>query len=243
MARTAQPQTLRRRAPRAGSSRDDADDRSVDHAFLDEPAYNRRSRSRWPARLLQFGLLLAAVAIVAAIFLARPGTVEDGPISAADILEMTTTGRLSNPTFSGSTPQGEPINLRAAEARPDGLDLNRVELTELEGDVTMEGGRVVTLTAVTGLYDRSQNRVEGGGGVVIATSDGFRFTTESVVALIDQTTATTETPIVGSGPQGEIRAARMTIDWGEGDLIALFEGGVEVTITQIVDSRATGASE
>lgn len=202
-----------------------------------------RARRRLAARMARIGLPLAAAALIVGFFYWRPaGEEPERPaISVAELLELQASGKVTNPHFVGQTRTGEPVSFRAAEARPDGLDLNHVDLEDITGEIKLEGGRVVTLTAATGRYDRAENRVEGAGGVEIATSDGFRFETERAQARIDEGVAVADTPVRGAGPQGEIRAGRMRLEIGEGEeMRALFEGGVEVTIRQVAESRATG---
>ncbi len=207
----------------------------------EDDAYAAPARSRLIPRLVQFGLPIVAVAMVGGFFLIGSGGDREPSVSVAEIIELKNSGKVTNPRFVGRTKNGEPVSLRAAEARPDGLDLNRVELTDVTGEVTMKDGRVVRLRAASGLYSRDDNTVAGEGGVVISTDDGFEFTTDALDADLKENAAPSRAPVVGKGPQGEIRAGRMRLTYGsEVDVVALFDGGVEVRITRVVESRATG---
>lgn len=195
--------------------------------------------SRLGARLTQLGLPLVALVIIGAVFWNQ--SLEDGevPVGMAELVEIKTTGKLSNPHFTGVTKKGEPVSLRAVEARPDGLDFTLVELSEVIGEVQMLDGRVVQLTAVEGLYDRENNQVSGSGGVVITTSDGYSLRTDQLSANIDALTARSDTAVRGEGPEGAITADAMRIDLSD-DVSVVFEGNVRVMIDRVVKSRATG---
>lgn len=209
--------------------------------------------TRRGARLIQFGLPVLAAALVAGFFWFRD--TGDGPLDMSDALELAASGKLTDPHFLGQTDKGEPVSLRASAARPDSLDLNRVELDDLIGEVRTEDGRLVTLKAASGLYDRQADTIEAAGGVVIATDDGFEFTTEKLSAAIRNGVAVSDGKVRGSGPQGRITAGRMEISFSNAlaenpsrdaaqdaakDVVARFSGGVQVMIDNVAESRATG---
>ncbi len=183
--------------------------------------------------LLRVVLPLAAFALVAAIFFGSTLFGDDqATTSVAGEIGDLRGSRGVNATFSGVTPDGYAYNVRAAEARPDGLDATRLELDDFRGVIALEGERSVTMTAPTGLFLRSEETARLNGGVVVATSDGYRVETESIAADTGAHVIRSDGRVLGYGPAGRICAESMTLDDAEGG-VARFDGDVVVVLTDL----------
>jgi lipopolysaccharide export system protein LptC len=143
--------------------------------------------------------------------------------------------RLSNPRFAGETPSGEPFSIAADWALPDSPDPTRVELGDLTGEIVVEGGEIVRLTAESGDYRPPERMLYLLGDVEVTTSGGYRMTATSADADFDGETLRVDGPVRGEGALGVIESATMRAARRGDDSIVWFEGGVRVRITPQAD--------
>lgn len=206
-------------------------------------SYSRRVRA------MKILLPLLALGVVGAIFLAGEDRGDVSRIlSAEEIARLSAGLKLEAPTFTGRTEAGEPFRVTADWAEPDGTMPNRVDLVRPEGELLMSDGRVLTGEAARGRLLRDEERLTLMGGVVIVTSDGYRFETERLTLDTGSQTAEAATPVRGTGPEGEITAGSMRIVPAEAEGSAdgsdatniWFENGVRVVFSP--DGAARGAS-
>lgn len=135
-----------------------------------------------------------------------------------------------NPRFAGATSEGLPFSVTADWALPDAPDPTEVQLGDLQGEIIVDSGETLRLTAATGDYRPKDRLLTLGGGVVVTTSDGYRMTADAARADIDRQTLVVDGPVRGEGALGAIDAASMRAERrGEANYI-WFEGGVRVRI-------------
>lgn len=187
------------------------------------------TRSR-VVRLLKLALPLAALALAGAIFLSpRPDV---GP--AIDFSGVRYDGeeglRLLNPRFSGRTPDGEPVTLRADWALPDGPDPSSVLLGPLTGEVALHEGRRVTLAADGGELRPKDRRLRLEGRVRLELNALYALETGEVALDMNAETLRAAGPVRGTGPQGDIAADAMRAARREESHYVWFEGRVRVRI-------------
>ncbi len=205
--------------------------------------YTRRVRK------LKVALPLIAVATLAAIFLAPRDKLGDGlGLNPEDRAALGDGLRLFSPRFSGDTENGEPYVLRAAWALPDGPNPKKIELGELEGEINLNDGRSLTLTAPNGLYWPRKRRLKLENGVAIDSSDGYSVRTEAARLNGRANTVVTDTPIEAWGPDGRLEAGSMRAVRDEnGNHVVTFDGGVRVVFrpnaTNDTDSAPGGESD
>jgi len=183
-------------------------------------------------RWMKVVLPVAALVTVGAIFLTGRGFDSgESLLSPADLATLGAGLRLETPRFTGRTEAGEPYTVRAAWAEPDGAVPDRITLDRPEGEIDTADGRRLSGRADAGLLERREDRLTLRGGVVIETSDGYRFASERLALDFRARTAHSPVPIIATGPAGRIEAGAMRILRGEAgadEARIFFEAGVRV---------------
>ena len=188
--------------------------------------YSRRVR--W----MKIALPLGALVLVVAIFLAgRSSAPPSGLLTPEEIATLSAGLRLDNPRFAGRMESGEPFILRAVSAQPESAMPDVIRLAAPDGELTLEDGRLLTARADSGVMHRSAERLRLDGGVLIRSSDGYRFESERLVVHLGTRGAESPVPVRGTGPSGSIEAGRMRVVDGErgtGAARSCLEDGVRV---------------
>ena len=143
-------------------------------------------------------------------------------------LPATEAMRMHEAHYVGLTRDAEPYEVTAASAYMDPMRPNRVRLRRLAADIPTAGARDLRVTALNGTYFRANGKLDLGGGIVLTTSDGYRFLTESALVNLAGGEVVGSQPIAGTGPTGKLSADGFEIHDG-GELLR-FEGRVKVTL-------------
>ena len=120
------------------------------------------------------------------------------------------------------------MQLTAASAYADPKRPDRVQLDHPAGALKSAGPRDLNLTARSGLYNRTADKLDLTGEVELTTSDGYRFDTDRARINLQDGQVVGDQPIQGAGPTGTLSADRFEIR-DQGDLLR-FEGRVKVTL-------------
>jgi len=181
---------------------------------------------------LKVALPLTALAILSTLFLvARRIDPEAAlPYAEVDVEDLAREPRMTAPTYAGTTEDGAALTLSASEARPeaDGAPAKaaglRLELA------TPDGGRMDLLAAEAVMEDAARQLLLS-GGVTLTTSSGYRLETAEVAAKLDRTGLESRTPVLATGPAGEIRADGMSLrqdNLTPGAYVLAFKGNVRL---------------
>ncbi|MBP9047244.1 MAG: LPS export ABC transporter periplasmic protein LptC [Tabrizicola sp.] len=181
---------------------------------------------------LKVALPLTALAILSTLFLvARRIDPEAAlPYAEVDVEDLAREPRMTAPTYAGTTEDGAALTLSASEARPeaDGAPAKaaglRLELA------TPDGGRMDLLAAEAVMEDAARQLLLS-GGVTLTTSSGYRLETAEVAAKLDRTGLESRTPVLATGPAGEIRADGMSLrqdNLTPGAYVLVFKGNVRL---------------
>lgn len=181
-------------------------------------------------RFLKVALPLAAVGLVAALFLASRSDLGRGVSVSAIDFDVTEGLRLSQPRFTGVTRNGQPFVITADWALPDGPDPDRVGLGPARGEIELDAERRATLTAKGGEIRPKLNTMRLEGGVAGETSDGWRLTAPRADIDMKAETLAAPGPVAVSGPSGDIAAGSMRAARHDGVFVVWFEDRVRVRI-------------
>jgi lipopolysaccharide export system protein LptC len=162
---------------------------------------------------LKIVLPLAALAILSTLFLvARSIQVPDElPFAQIDLKERARNPQATEPAFAGVTDNGDRIAINAVSARPIDGDMSRVEATDVDGRMDMNGGSVIFVTSKKGLIDQPADMTRLTGDVVITTTDGYVMKTEALNAGLSTVWAETDGFVQGNGPPGRFTAGKMKL--------------------------------
>ncbi|MBB4312262.1 LPS export ABC transporter periplasmic protein LptC [Roseospira marina] len=128
---------------------------------------------------------------------------------------------LVNPRFHGVDAQDQPYTLVAEAAEEVPEDPDRVNLDKPQGDITLGGGRWLSLRGNAGLYSKADRTLNLDGDVMLYRDDGFEFHTDEARIDLETNSAHGTDPVRGQGPDGTINS----------DGFVMVDGGRVVTFT------------
>ena len=177
-------------------------------------------------------LPLTALAILSTLFLvARRVDPEAAlPYAEVDVEDLAREPRMTAPTYAGTTEDGAALTLSASEARP-AAEGTPAKAAGLRLELATPDGGQTELLAAEAVMDDATRQVLMSGGVVLTTSSGYRLETAEVAAKLDRTGLESRTPVVATGPAGEIRAESMVLSQDNrtpGAYVLVFKGGVRL---------------
>ena len=168
-------------------------------------------------RWMKIALPLAALGLIVAMFVIPRDRLDEG-LTAAQIAALGAGLKLDNPRFVGTADTGEPYEIVADWALPDGVVPDRIELSRPEGQIVTADHGLVTARADTGILVRSAETLTLIGAVEIETADGYRFETGRAEIGFSGYSIVAPGAVWMSGPMGTIEAGSMRgADAGAGD--------------------------
>lgn len=181
---------------------------------------------------LKVALPLAALAILSTLFLvARRIDPEAAlPYAEVDVQDLAREPRMTAPTYAGTTEDGAALTLSASEARPKAEGV-AAQAAGLRLDLATPDGGETELVAASAVMDDATRQVLLSGGVTVTTSSGYRLETAEVSARLDRTGLESRSPVVATGPAGEIRADGMSLSQDirtPGSYVLVFNGNVRL---------------
>lgn len=181
---------------------------------------------------LKVVLPLAALAILSTLFLvARRIDPEAAlPYAEVDVEDLAREPRMTAPTYAGTTEDGASLTLSASEARPKAEGV-AAQAAGLRLDLATPDGGETELVAASAVMDDATRQVLLSGGVTVTTSSGYRLETAEVAARLDRTGLESRSPVVATGPAGEIRADGMSLSQDirtPGSYVLVFNGNVRL---------------
>lgn len=133
-----------------------------------------------------------------------------------------------NPRFDGIDNEGRPYHLTASAAQQIDSNANEVTLMQPSGDLTLQDGTWLSLSADQGRYLRKEELLHLAGNVSFFHDEGFEM--QSPTALVDfrGSRATGDEGVTGQGPSGMLEAEGF--DFKNEGLIIIFTGKSHLTI-------------
>lgn len=136
------------------------------------------------------------------------------------------TPKMLNPQFRGFDEQNQPFTVTADYAIQKENDT--IELANINADITLDGGKWLSLKALQGLMYLKQKMIVVTGNVNVFYDDGYEFTTDALTVDVAKKTMTSESVVRGQGPMGAIESTGFTASRETRSI--LFKGPVRLTI-------------
>lgn len=153
-------------------------------------------------------------------------------ISDLDVEKIAREQILAAPRFSGITSDGSELQISADSARPDPENPQRLTAEMVAATLKTQIGVSYEMVASGGIYDGETNTLSLSDGVRMVTSDGYRFSTDNLVANLRITEVIIPSRIEGSGPSGRIEAGSMTLRQTNDRPVLEFKNGVKLIYQQ-----------
>jgi lipopolysaccharide export system protein LptC len=146
---------------------------------------------------------------------------------------------IESPKLVGYRKDGRPYELHA---RVGIQDMSTPDVFELEDmDVRMDGGdKIVTLTAVNGVYNSKLERADLAGGVRIRDDRQFDMNLKSAVMDFRASVMSSDQPVTLKIDNGEVVAK--SVEFSQNERRATFTGDVHSVIYGEGDDAAKGAA-
>jgi len=133
-----------------------------------------------------------------------------------------------NPRFDGVDKQGRPYSLTAAEALQIKTDANEVDLLQPSGDMTLEDGTWLSLSADHGLYRRKEELLDLTGNVSFFHDEGFELRSPAAAVDFRSGVASSDAGVEGQGPSGTLAAEGF--EFRDEGMTILFQGQSHMVI-------------
>jgi lipopolysaccharide export system protein LptC len=114
---------------------------------------------------------------------------------------------MTNARYFGTDDQGQPFSVVASGVRQRPENEDTIELAGPSAEISMNDGRFLSAKAQSGLYNRSEQRLDLSGDVNVGQENGYRFRTGSAVVNLEEGSATGKESVTGRGPLGTLEAA------------------------------------
>lgn len=185
-------------------------------------------------RAAKIGLPVAALAVAAAIWFGSSLNFDDRiAFDGVDFSALDEGLKLTNPRFTGATARGEPFEVTAEWALPDGPEPETIELSKPAGEINLSDGRFVELSALSGVLEPRRNVLTLTGSVRLESSDGRSLRAARARVDARARTLSADGPVRAEGPMGVIEAGALRVERDgagrPGDYI-WFENGVKLRI-------------
>jgi lipopolysaccharide export system protein LptC len=123
---------------------------------------------------------------------------------------------MTNARFQGHDEQGRPFTVSAGSASQASSGADRVQLDQVQADITLSDGAWVSVTADRGTYRREAEDLTLEGRVNLFHDRGFEMRTQRVEVDLNAGRAVSTTPVEGQGPAGTVTAEGFRVlDQGE----------------------------
>ena len=187
--------------------------------------------SSWFVRVMRLLLPLAAVGVIAALFVVNDmdddiivPTVEKGHALPKEIVQ----NELLNPKFESRDKKNRPYEIVAARAVQGKTNKDLIMLDKPVGTMTMDDSVQIKMTSRSGAYRQDTERFYLDGGVHIEHGEGYSLDCEEAHMDLRQSLAWSEKVVVGKGPDIEIEAKGLKANAKTGEV--LFTGPAKLIL-------------
>lgn len=203
------------------------------------------SAERHSRRVRTLKVVLPAIAVLMAAGFAGYSWLLTPPGVSVDVLGTTVSdGKLvmASPKLDGFTKEDQPYSVSAARAVQDLGNTDVITLEQIDAKLPFDGENFATITAPTGIYDKSKNTLDVNSEMTVTTTDGMTARFQSAQVDIGAGTLTTADPVSIKLEGSRIAADSMTVS-DDGKLL-VFEKRVRVEVdSAAVRSAQAGGGE
>ena len=140
-------------------------------------------------------------------------TLRETPQPMVEALELEAgMAQLVGPRLIGTDASDRPYTIVAEGASQSTDDPDIIELAAPQGEITLDNGAWMALTANTGRFDRARKRLHLSGDVFLYRDDGHQFSTDEAHIDMAAQTVWGDRPVIGVGPAGEIESEGFRIE-------------------------------
>jgi lipopolysaccharide export system protein LptC len=175
------------------------------------PAPGRMAQRRFVITLTKWVLPLAAMALLALIALwpEIDAATSKARLALKHVSGEIQGGKLIDARYNGVDEKGRPYTVTAATAWQ--IDAERVGLISPVGDITLQNGTWLSLTAKQGTFIQHQNQLDLVKDVTLYRDDGTTMRTESASIDMKAGAAAGSEPVHVEGPFGVLDAQGFTV--------------------------------
>ena len=178
---------------------------------------------RWGLSLIAAGLAVAVV-----LWPAINETEVSFTLSHEDVASRDDQIHMVRPQYEGVDTKNRPFVIRAESGLQDSPDDPRIFLEGVSAEFQLDPETTLTATSGSGTFYVEQDRLELGGDVVLTTNEGHRFTAGNVAFDLQSKIATSQDPLMGTGPYGQFQSDSFEVRVDE--RLAIFKGSVQMNL-------------
>lgn len=118
---------------------------------------------------------------------------------------------MQNPNYDGVTDDGGRYRVAAARARQDFAQSDLIQLEEIKGELVGKDKSVTTLTAVSGVFNHKENRLELEQRIEIRSDNGFSADLTRALIQTREGRIASDEPVTVRFPAGTVASKRLEI--------------------------------
>ena len=203
-------------------------------------AFKAAARHSRRVRLLRIALPVSIVLILGAIFgltFLNPFRIlAKLPIDPGKVTISGTTVTMASPRVAGFTRDQRAYDLTARAASQDVTKPNILTLQDLRAKVELQDKAQVEMTASSGVYDRSTEKLVLKDKILLSSSTGYEAKLTQAEIDTKSGSIVSQNPIEVKLLNGTLNANRLNVD-DKGDIVR-FDGGVSMVL--ILDGPRAG---
>jgi lipopolysaccharide export system protein LptC len=165
--------------------------------------------------LLKFALPAAALGIAALVLLWPQLNPIDARFRLTPVqvsIEDLENLRMVQPRYVGVDDRNQPYTIVAEQATQAKGSSDATDLKEPQGDIAMNSGTWLAMTAEHGLYHQPDKALDLWGGVTLFHDGGYEISTERARIDLDRGTAQGDAPVRAQGPNSQLDGSGFRID-------------------------------
>ncbi|MFA7276818.1 MAG: LPS export ABC transporter periplasmic protein LptC [Pseudobdellovibrionaceae bacterium] len=180
-------------------------------------------------RVLRLALPVLAIGVVVVLWNWSEPQAPLAPVPREQISPQSVqSNELVNPKFQSEDARSRPYTITADKATQNTENKDVVVLQNPVADMTLSPENWVALSAQQGEYAQSSGKLHLNGQVEVRHNGGYELSTQSMDIDVTSQVITTDAPVTGHGPAGEISAQGLDAYGAEDKVI--FQGPAKLIL-------------